>query len=72
MKVSKKVSKRILGYSVKGCDAILGTEFVTGLERTEKDAKRSLESMLVSTYYSDKEKKSLKVVRITEITEELE
>ncbi len=67
-----KTSTMILGYSVKGSDEVLRASFVTGLESTERKAKKTLERMLASPQYSDKEKKSLRVVRISEITEELE
>ena len=66
-----KTSSRILGYSVQGRDEVLKSTFVTGLERTEKQARKSLEQMLASPQYSDKEKKTLRVVRITEVTEEI-
>jgi hypothetical protein len=66
-----KISTTIRGYSVKGRDSVLGVPFVTGLESTEKLARKSLEQMLMSPQYSDREKKSLRVVRISEVIEEI-
>jgi hypothetical protein len=66
-----KTSTTIRGYSVKGRDAVLGVTFLTGLESTEKKARKSLEQMLASPQYSEKEKKSLRVVRISEVIEEI-
>ncbi len=66
-----KTSIKILGYSVKGRDEVLRVAFVTGLESTEKKAAATLEKMLAGTDYSEVEKKSLRVVRVSEITEEI-
>jgi hypothetical protein len=66
-----KTSTKIRGYSVQGRDEVLRVTFVTGLERTEKQARKSLEQMLASPQYSEKEKKSLRVVRISEVIEEI-
>ncbi len=66
-----KPQTRILGYSVQGRDKILRVPFVTGLERTERQARRTLSQMLASTEYTEEEKKTYKVVRISEIIEEL-
>lgn len=66
-----KISTKILGYSVKGRDEVLSVAFVTGLESTKKKAEATLERMLAGTDYSEVEKKSLRVVRISEVTEEI-
>ncbi len=66
-----KTSTKIRGYSVQGRDEVLRVTYVTGLERTEKQARKSLEQMLASPQYSDKEKKTLRVVRISEVIEEI-
>ncbi len=66
-----KTSTKILGYSVKGRDEVLRTTFVTGLESTEKKAAATLERMLAGNEYSEAEKKTLRVVRISEVTEEI-
>jgi hypothetical protein len=66
-----KAHTEILGYSVKGRDEVLRTTFVTGLESTEAKARKTLEWLLTSGTYSEKEKKTLKVVRILRVTEEI-
>jgi hypothetical protein len=66
-----KTSTKIRGYSVQGRDEVLKVTFVTGLESTEKKARKSLEQMLASSQYSEKEKKTLRVVRISEVIEEI-
>jgi hypothetical protein len=66
-----KTSTEILGYSVKGRDEVLRTTFVTGLESTEAKARKTLEWLLTSGTYSEAEKKTLKVVRILRVTEEI-
>jgi hypothetical protein len=66
-----KTSTKIRGYSVQGRDEVLRVTFVTGLERTEKQARKSLEQMLASPQYSEKEKKSLRVVSISDVIEEI-
>ena len=66
-----KTQTRIRGYSVQGRDEVLRVTFVTGLERTEKQARKSLDQMIASPQYTDKEKKTLRVVRISEVTEEI-
>jgi hypothetical protein len=66
-----KTQTEILGYSVKGRDEVLRVPFVTGLESTERKAKKTLEQMLASPQYSKAEKKTLKVVRILRVTEEV-
>jgi hypothetical protein len=45
--------------------------FVTGLESTEAKARKTLEWLLASGTYSEAEKKTLKVVRISRVTEEI-
>jgi hypothetical protein len=64
-------STRIRGYSVKGRDDVLGTTYVTGLESTERKARKTLQEMLASTQYSLKEKKTMRVIRILEVIEEI-
>jgi hypothetical protein len=66
-----KTSTKIRGYSVQGYDEILRVTFVTGLESTEKQARKSLGQMLASHQYSEKEKRTLRVVRISEVIEEI-
>jgi hypothetical protein len=66
-----KTQTEILGYSVKGRDEVLRVSFVSGLESTEAKARKTLEWMLKSGTYSEKEKKTLKVVRILRVTEEV-
>ncbi len=66
-----KTHTRIRGYSVQGRDEVLKTTFNTGVESTERKARKTLEQMLVSKGYSEWEKKTLKVVRISEVTEEI-
>jgi hypothetical protein len=66
-----KTSTEILGYSVQGRDEVLRVTFVTGLEKTEKQARKSLAQMLASPQYSEKEKKTLRVVRISKVIEEI-
>jgi hypothetical protein len=66
-----KTSTRILGYSVQGRDKVLRVPFVTGLESTELRARRTLNEMLMSAEYSEAEKETFKVVRISEVTEEI-
>jgi hypothetical protein len=50
---------------------VLGTTYVTGLESTERKARKTLEEMLASTQYSLKEKKTMRVIRISEVIEEI-
>lgn len=66
-----KSSTEILGYSVQGSDEVLRVPFVTGLESTERRARKTLQQMLLSAEYSESEKKSFKVVRISRVTEEI-
>ena len=66
-----KIRTKIRGYSVQGRDEVLRVTFVTGLERTEKQARKSLEQMLASSQYSEKEKGFLKIIRISEVEEEI-
>jgi hypothetical protein len=66
-----KANTEILGYSVQGRDKVLRVPFVTGLESTELKARRTLNQMLVSAAYTEAEKKTLKVVRISRVTEEI-
>jgi hypothetical protein len=66
-----KTQTEILGYSVKGRDEVLRVSFVSGLESTEAKARKTLEWMLKSGTYSEAEKKTLKVVRILRVTEEV-
>jgi hypothetical protein len=63
---------RVLGYAVRGYDSVLDVSYVTGLESTERKARKTLEHMLThDATLSDKERGKLRVVRVTEVIEEI-
>jgi hypothetical protein len=51
---------------------VLDVSYVTGLESTERKARKTLEHMLThDATLSDKERGKLRVVRVTEVIEEI-
>jgi len=66
------MEKTVRGYAVQGLYLIPGgisTTFITGLERTEAQARKTMLKMYSHFDYSEEEKESFKVVRVSEVIE---
>ena len=69
------MEKTVRGYAVQGRYVIPGgisTTFVTGLERTEAQARKTMRQMYSHFDYSEEEKETFKVVRVSEVIEPVE
>ena len=66
------MEKTVRGYAVQGRCMTLGITFMTGLEETEKKARKTLKMMTTGMRYSEEEKETFKVVRVCEVIEAVE